>query len=156
MASVAATIANGGARPRLTLDLDTARRQPVAPRRRVTTPAVAATVEKLMQAVVTSGTGAAAALPGIPVAGKTGTAELQTTRRCEVAPATDGPVPVNPEACATESDETDTDAWFAAFAPAGKRAPRVAVGVLVVRAGAGGDTAAPIARQVLQAALDRG
>ena len=48
-------------------------------------------------------------------------------------------------------DPTDTDAWFAAYAPAGE--PRVAVGVLLVEAGAGGDTAAPVAQQVLLAGL---
>jgi len=156
MATVAATIADRGGRPRLTLDLDAARRAPQAPLTRVTTPVVAATVEKLMLGVVTSGTGVSAAIPGVPVAGKTGTAELETTRRCEVTQAPGAPAP-NPEDCANASDATDTDAWFAAFAPAGRRrTPRVAVGVLLVRAGAGGDTAAPVARQVLLAALERG
>lgn len=158
LASVAATIADGGRRPGLTLDLSEARRRGRAPLTKVTTPKVAATVEKLMQEVVTSGTGKAAALPGVPVAGKTGTAELKSTRRCEVAPpdpATGAPAP-NPESCSSASDPTDTDAWFAAFAPAGRRPPRAAVGVLLVGAGAGGDTAAPIAKQVLQATLERG
>ena len=41
--------------------------------------------------------------------------------------------------------------WFAAFAPA--TAPRVAVAVLLVKDGAGGTTAAPVAREVLEAAL---
>jgi cell division protein FtsI/penicillin-binding protein 2 len=50
------------------------------------------------------------------------------------------------------NDPTDTDAWFAAFAPANK--PRVAVGVLLVQAGVGGDTAAPVAKQALLAGLD--
>ncbi len=153
MASVAATIADRGSRPGLTLDVDLAARRGNAPLTKVTTPGVAATVEKLMQGVVTSGTGTSAALPGVPVAGKTGTAELQTTRRCEVAPA-EGVV--NPEDCASASNTEDTDAWFSAFAPAGKAQPRVAVGVLLVRAGAGGDTAAPVAKLVLQAALERG
>ena len=44
-----------------------------------------------------------------------------------------------------------TDAWFIAFAPVG--APKVAVAVLVVKGGVGGDVAAPIAREVLEAAL---
>jgi penicillin-binding protein A len=49
------------------------------------------------------------------------------------------------------NDPSDTDAWFSAYAPAGQ--PRVAVGVLLVEAGAGGDTAAPVAKQVLVAGL---
>ncbi len=49
------------------------------------------------------------------------------------------------------NDTTDTDAWFAAFAPL--REPRVAVAVLLVGQGAGGATAAPAARVVLEAAL---
>ncbi|CAA9466304.1 MAG: hypothetical protein AVDCRST_MAG13-63 [uncultured Solirubrobacteraceae bacterium] len=63
-----------------------------------------------------------------------------------------------PESCqpGTVKDPTDTSAWFAAYAPAMPRTPRAAVGVLVVRAGAGGETAAPVARQVLQAVLARG
>ena len=48
---------------------------------------------------------------------------------------------------------TDTDAWFVAFAPA--RAPKVAVAVMLVGQGAGGETAAPAARVVLEAALRR-
>jgi cell division protein FtsI/penicillin-binding protein 2 len=86
------------------------------------------------------------------VAGKTGTAELETTRRCEVTQAPGAPA-TDPENCASASDATDTSAWFAAFAPAGRRPPRVAVGVLLVRAGAGGETAAPVARQVIEAGL---
>jgi peptidoglycan glycosyltransferase len=45
----------------------------------------------------------------------------------------------------------NTDAWFAAFAPA--LHPRIVVGVLLPRDGAGGATAAPVARQVLEAGL---
>jgi cell division protein FtsI/penicillin-binding protein 2 len=85
----------------------------------------------------------------VPVAGKTGTAELKTTKRCE-------PDPENPDACPPEQqadDPKDTDAWFAAYAPAGKGRPHVAVGVLLVSQGAGGDTAAPVARDVLLAGL---
>ena len=48
-------------------------------------------------------------------------------------------------------DPTNTDAWFTAYAPAGR--PKIAVAVMLVRAGAGGATAAPAARVVLDAAL---
>jgi cell division protein FtsI/penicillin-binding protein 2 len=146
MTTVAATIALDGRRPGLTLDA--ARTAP--PRDRVIPAGVARRVRSLMVGVVRSGTGRLAALPGVAVAGKTGTAELRTTHPCE-------PDPENPESCPEEdqaNDPTDTDAWFAAFAPAGR--PRVVVGVLLVQSGAGGDTAAPAARQVLQAALSRG
>ncbi len=83
----------------------------------------------MMVSVVHSGTGTAAAIPGIEVAGKTGTAELR-------------PNSTNPK---------DADAWFVAFAPAQR--PQAAVAVMLVGAGFGGTTAAPIARQVLEAAL---
>ena len=54
--------------------------------------------------------------------------------------------------CAVNANEpSNTDAWFAAFAPAS--APRVAVAVLLVKDGAGGTTAAPVAKEVLEAAL---
>jgi penicillin-binding protein A len=100
------------------------------------------------------------------VAGKTGTAEL-------------GGPPTSPSGCSTSSSEQkpgegeehksesesascaaeqnspqSTDAWFAAFAPA--LHPKVVVAVLMVRDGAGGATAAPVARQVIEAALQPG
>ena len=50
-----------------------------------------------------------------------------------------------------EDEASNTDAWFASFAPA--FAPRIVVGVLLVQDGAGGATAAPVARQVLEAGL---
>ncbi len=106
----------------------------------------------MMVGVVNGGTGRSAAISGVTVAGKTGTAELRTTVPCQpVADALGGA-----ESCpenAVANDPTDTDAWFVGFAPA--RTPRVAVGVLLIRSGAGGDTAAPAARQVMIAALQR-
>jgi cell division protein FtsI/penicillin-binding protein 2 len=132
MASIAQTVASGGVRRIPTLRQGEARPAPV----RVTPRRIAKTLERLMVDVVAFGTGTSAALPGIKVAGKTGTAELEDTR---------GP---NAE---TEHDPNNTDAWFAAYAPVGR--PRIAVGVMFVRAGAGGQTAAPAARVVLDAAL---
>jgi peptidoglycan glycosyltransferase len=110
-----------------------------APPRRVTNRRVARTLAHFMVDVVAYGTGTAAAIPGITVAGKTGTAELEDTR--------------GPLADREPSDESNTDAWFTAYAPAGR--PRIAVAVMLVRAGAGGATAAPAARIVLQAGLQR-
>jgi cell division protein FtsI/penicillin-binding protein 2 len=94
--------------------------------------------------VVTSGTGVGAAIPGVKVAGKTGTAELRDTTNSD-------PNPDDPDATPPGEDRTDTDAWFAAYAP--MRRPRVAVCVLLVGQGAGGETAAPAARLVLETAL---
>jgi cell division protein FtsI/penicillin-binding protein 2 len=148
MATVAAAIGMRGRRPHLTLDYDAAHGRDAATVR-ATSPRVARTMERLMLAVVRGGTGVRAAIPGVLVAGKTGTAELRTTKKCE-------PDPENPESCPPEdqaNDPTDTDAWFAAYAPAGKGRPHVAVGVLLVASGAGGDTAAPAARDVLLAGL---
>ena len=107
---------------------------------------MARTIKSYMHTVVTDGTGGAAAVPGVKVAGKTGTAELRTTVREEPPPEV-----TDPEQPPPEEDTTDTDAWFAAFAPLSK--PRVAVAVLLVGQGTGGDTAAPAAGQVLRAAL---
>lgn len=84
----------------------------------------AADVKKMMIAVVNHGTGTVAQLPGVQVAGKTGTA-------------------TNPHGMA--------HSWFVAFAPADH--PRVAVAVIVENAGYGADVAAPIARNVLRTAL---
>jgi cell division protein FtsI/penicillin-binding protein 2 len=124
MASVGATIALHGRRvqPRITTIDPVVSRQVVSAK-------VADQVRSMMIGVVRSGTGTAAAIPGVEVAGKTGTAELR-------------PNSTNPK---------DADAWFVAFAPA--QDPRIAVAVMLVGAGFGGTTAAPIARQVLEAAL---
>jgi penicillin-binding protein A len=124
MASVGATIALGGRRaePRVTTLQDVKRRRAVSGR-------AAREVRSMMVDVVRYGTGTSAALPGVTVAGKTGTAEL---------------VP-------NSTDPKDANAWFVAFAPAER--PRVAVAVMLVGAGFGGTAAAPVARQVLSAAL---
>jgi cell division protein FtsI/penicillin-binding protein 2 len=152
MALVSATIALHGRLPQATFDADGPDQ---APTKRATDPATARTVARMMTGVTREGTGTAAAIGGIEVAGKTGTAELRTTQPCK-PPDPDEPDADN-ESCAAdqEADPTDTDAWFTAFAPAGSRTPRVAVGVLLVSAGAGGDTAAPAAKTVLLAALGK-
>ena len=81
----------------------------------------------MMLGVTRYGTGVAAAIPGVKVAGKTGTAELKTTQGCE-------PEPDNPESCPPDqqTDTTDTSAWFTSYALSAKGTPKVAVGVLLV------------------------
>jgi len=92
-------------------------------------PQTAAAVNAMMRTVVESGTGTAVQLPGIQVAGKTGTAEIGTVGANLTQPS------------------------FVAFAPADN--PRIAIAVTVERSqgGFGGTVAAPIARAVLQSLL---
>ena len=88
----------------------------------------AATLTEAMKAVVNEGTGTAAALSGIDVAGKTGTAEVPDQERCEGLP---------------------NQAWFVGFAPADD--PQIAVAATVeCTDGQGGTVAAPIAAGVMQ------
>ena len=136
MASVSQTIAAGGVMSDPTL----LPREPQSRPRRVTSREVADTIGRFMVDVVNAGTGTAAAIPGVKVAGKTGTAELADTR---------GPLADEDE----PDDESNTDAWFTAYAPADR--PMIAVAVLLVRAGAGGATAAPAARIVLETGIQK-
>jgi penicillin-binding protein A len=132
MTDVAATIAMKGRRPIPTL----LARQ--APRFiSVTSRRIAGLVQRMMIAVVNYGTGTSAQIPGVLVAGKTGTAELLNTTNLK-----------NP----TANSPKNTDAWFVGYAPAG--APRIVVGALFPAQGAGGATAAPAAREVLVAGLE--
>ena len=140
MGLVAATIADGGRRP--TPVFTRTDRRPTV---RVVPASVARTVRRLMEDVVAFGTGTSAAIPGVTVAGKTGTAELTSTAAT---------CPAGNSCPAPASNPNNTDAWFAAFAPS--RRPRIAVAVLLVRDGAGGSTAAPVARQVLETGLSPG
>ncbi|MDI6891657.1 MAG: penicillin-binding transpeptidase domain-containing protein [Actinomycetota bacterium] len=87
----------------------------------------AETVADLMVGVVEHGTGKAAQIPGVRVAGKTGTAESIKGKK--------------------------THAWFVAFAPADD--PQLVVAVVVEHGGTGGKVAAPIAREVIEATLGR-
>jgi penicillin-binding protein 2 len=92
-------------------------------------PIVWAFLRQALSGVVNEGgTGGAARIPGVEVAGKTGTAQS-----------------VNKSDSAKGQDH----AWFASFAPA--QDPEVVVVVLVERGGKGGQVAAPIARQIYQA-----
>ncbi|MDQ2760281.1 MAG: penicillin-binding transpeptidase domain-containing protein [Actinomycetota bacterium] len=126
MTDAAATIAMGGRRPIPTL----LARQP--PRfYPVTSARIAGLVQEMMVAVVQFGTGTPAQIPGVQVAGKTGTAELRSTT--------------------ASSSPQNTDSWFVGYAPVG--VPRIVVGALFPAQGAGAATAAPAVREVLVAAL---
>jgi len=134
MAMVAATVANNGVlvRPYLVQRVVSPGGKTVTAAHphviaRVMKPQTASELNAMMQAVVTGGTGTAAQISGIPVAGKTGTAE---TGRGNIYTA-----------------------WFIAFAPADH--PKVAVAVVVENqpGGFGGVVAAPIAKQVMEALL---
>ena len=118
MASVAATIANDGKRmePRISR-LD----DPIG--ERVVSKKTANQLTELMRNVVVGGTGQAANITGLDVAGKTGTAEVDV------------------------GGERKNHAWFICFAPADD--PVVAIAVVSEYGGIGGQVAAPLARQIL-------
>lgn len=130
MALMAATIANGGSEPRPFLVRQVVRQGTASGSYGASELAnpisadTAANVKNMMIAVVQHGTGTPAQLPGVTVAGKTGTA-------------------TNPFGAA--------HSWFVCFAPAEN--PRVVVAIVVENAGYGAEVAAPIAREVLRAAL---
>ena len=153
MLRVAATIALVGRRPVPTFSI-------VAPRLfpRVIPVGVARTVRSLMRDVVSYGTGTAAQIPGVVVAGKTGTSEV-ITPQCNsgATGATGATAPERRDPAAARDLDTnpqDTDAWFVAFAP--EIRPRVVVSVLLPNDGAGGTSAAPLAKPILEAALGTG
>jgi cell division protein FtsI/penicillin-binding protein 2 len=140
MASVAQTVANGGVRSPTSIVKDPGLKSNAKPVE-VTSKENAKILTGLMRAVVTSGTGVAADIPGIQVAGKTGTAEL-------------GPKPGQPPAPPGQENTVEqiVDGWFICFAPA--QHPKLAVAVMLIDAsGDGGSTAAPIAANILTAAL---
>jgi peptidoglycan glycosyltransferase len=98
--------------------------------RQSVTPTTAAVMKQMLKQVVEEGTGKAAKIPGIDVAGKTGTAQVPNG---------------------------DPHAWFTCFAPVEN--PRIAVAVVIENGGSmgneatGGRIAAPVARQILLEAL---
>jgi len=136
MAMVASTIANGGVEmaPQLldrVVDSGGHTVVRIQPQKlnRVMSRQTASEINSMMVAAVNDGTGGEAAIPGISVAGKTGTAE-------------------------TGNSGINTT-WFICFAPADN--PRVAVAVtLENQHGFGGQTAAPIAKLLMQAVLKSG
>lgn len=127
MADVAATIADKGRRPIPTYNAN-AKPHFV----KVTSPKIAGEMQQMMEAVIEYGTGTTAQIPGLEIAGKTGTAELADT-------------------AGKQNEAKDTDAWFVAYAPV--QDPKIVVCALFPNAGYGADTAAPAVREVLEAAL---
>jgi penicillin-binding protein A len=133
MAEVAAAVANDGElmEPRLwskVIDPD-GRETNLDPARqsRVMSEETAAELNDMMQDVVSEGTGTAAAVSGIDVAGKTGTAEVPGGNQ----------------------------AWFIGFAPADD--PEIAIAATVeLTSGFGGPTAGPIFKAVAEAILNQG
>jgi peptidoglycan glycosyltransferase len=113
----------------------------------------------MMVAVVDTGTGGLAGLATVQVAGKTGTAELRPKDEPppeeELPPEPAPEENVDPELPPEEPEPPpmEEDAWFIGFAPAER--PTIAIAVMIVNAdGGGGAVAAPIARNVLAAALE--
>jgi penicillin-binding protein A len=135
MAMVAATVANGGVvmEPYLTdrvraPDGSIVQRMEPDELRRAIKEETARELTSMMEGVVTGGTGTAAQIAGVRVAGKTGTAETGRSGR--------------------------NVAGFIAFAPVDR--PQVAVAVyLQNQSGTGGSVAAPIAKQIMEALLRR-
>jgi len=136
MAMVAATVGNGGVVPKpylvqkiLAPDGSTVRNTKPSNLGRAIKPQTAADLTTMMVAAVQSGTGTRAQIPGIQVAGKTGTAETGVNRVYT--------------------------AWFVSFAPADN--PQVAIAVVLEKQlnGFGGAVSAPIAKQVMEALLAR-
>jgi peptidoglycan glycosyltransferase len=139
MAMVASAVADGGKlmTPRITsrvVNQDGVTVETFKPTlySRVMKPSTAAALKQMMTDVVEEGTGTAANLEGIKVAGKTGTAQVGTV------------------------GSNITQPWFIGFAPVDN--PKVAVAVTVERSngGFGGTVAAPIAAQVIKQLLAEG
>ncbi len=129
MARVAATVANGGNAPegRWIIDETNPRARPPAA---LLPASLAAELAATMRAVVTSGTARLLNSSAIPIAGKTGTAELA---------------------------KAASHAWFIGFAPYGaKNGKQIAFAVLVENGQYGGTAAAPIAGEIVAAARQLG
>ena len=128
MARVAATVASGGKAPlgRWILDETNNRVQEPQP---IISPASAALLKGYLRRAVTNGTGRSAAGSPVPIAGKTGTAEIA---------------------------KAPSHAWFAGFAPALSERPGIAFAVLIENGQYGGRSAAPLAVKVVAAARELG
>jgi penicillin-binding protein 2 len=133
MARVAAVIANGGrlVRPHLVKN-GGGGAAGLVPRSLGIHPETVAAVREGMRAVVAEGTGWRARLQTVEVCGKTGSAQVVSKSRLEKSPDAHALLP---------------HGWFLAFAPADN--PTIALAVLVEHGRSGGESAAPVARQIL-------
>jgi penicillin-binding protein 2 len=129
MARVAAVIANGGKLVKPHLVRGAPNTEPVDLGIK---PSSLEAVRAGMLAVVAGGTGHRAALTGITVAGKTGTAQVVAKARLEKSP---------------NSPEMLPHGWFLCFAPA--EHPTIAMAVLVEHGKSGAEGAAPVAHEIL-------
>jgi penicillin-binding protein A len=141
MAEVAAAVANKGKemKPQIwsrVVDPDGRVTKRLVPSQ-YSQPISAKTAEELttaMEGVVSEGTGTNAAIPGVPVAGKTGTAETPGNKACG-------------------GGENENQAWFIGFAPA--EDPKIAIAATVeCTEEFGNDVAAPIFRDVAETILN--
>ncbi len=140
-----AALGNGGKvlRPRVTLRLESrtgellSQVQPEVTGRVAVAPERLATVMRGLTAVVEErgGTGGRARVPGLRVAGKTGTAQVVRLDKTEIYEEDEIPVRLRDHA------------WFGALAPAEK--PRIAVAVFVEHGRHGSTAAAPVAQRIL-------
>jgi cell division protein FtsW (lipid II flippase) len=128
MARVAATVANGGTAPQGRWISDETNARTDAPQAVITADA-ARTLGRFMREAVTSGTGKRAAAAAVPIAGKTGTAELA---------------------------DAPSHAWFIGYAPYGGSARQIAFSVLVENGVYGGTAAAPMSVEIVNAAVKLG
>lgn len=144
-AAIAATVANGGVlmRPYLVaqeLAPNLSVLASTSPQQQATamTAAHASQLATMMEHVVTQGTGTAAQIPGVRVAGKTGTADTGEKTK--------------------DGRDQPPHAWFSGFAPVDQ--PKIAVAVVIENGGVtgsettGGKAAAPVAAAVIKAYLD--
>ncbi len=149
MAQVVEAIANGGRiyEPRLVEKVDSPAGEvifqpaPVLKSQMHISPGTLDQVRKGLSGVVNEerGTGRGAQIPGLEVAGKTGTAQIVTLEKEKRERDRRGKT----------SYHYENHAWFVAFAPV--EDPEIAVAVLVEHGGGGGAVAAPLARRIIAA-----
>jgi peptidoglycan glycosyltransferase len=137
MALVASTVANNGvmAKPYLVSQVTTSKGnlvKDVQPESigQIISPSIANTMKGFMKSVVQEGTGTNAAVDGVEVCGKTGTADHQE-----------------------DGHDAPPHSWFIGFGP--YEDPQVAVAVIVENGGQGGKAAAGIASELMRMVINK-